>query len=272
MKNEIKNDFWRIHLENVSNPQIHFVPSQLLDLEAVRLASHQAGFAFYGIDCELTHSLSGLLNQIRNAMNFPSHCGQNPDATLDMLTDLSWVAAPGYVLALFKADAFLSFAKSDFSVLLTMVQATISIWRDERGEQNERTEAVPFNIIFSASDSLKEALLKDLEEPLCEHMADNAIHLIRTPGGVAHTEVFRDAKRLFQSGADFELVVSFLHERGLGKPKSIYMIAGLKEITIPEAKILVENSRVWSDHQSETDTKTRNAAREALRDLGFDDI
>lgn len=271
MKSETKGEFWRLHLENISNPLIHFLPSQLLDLEAIRIASDQAGFAFYGIDCEFTRSLSSLLKQIRKAMNFPSYCGQNPDATLDMLTDLSWAAASGYVLALFNADALLSFGESEFSALLIMAQEAISSWRDERGEHSERTEAIPFNIVFSATDSLKEAILNEVKEPLCEHMADTSVHLVRDPGGVAHTAVFRDAKRLLQSGADLELVLSFFRERGLGKPDSIYMLAGLMEKTIPEAKTLLENSQIWSNDQHETDERIRNAARQALRDLGFHD-
>jgi hypothetical protein len=95
-----------------------------------------------------------------------------------------------------------------------------------------------------------------------------SVRIVRTPGGVGGTEYFRDAEKLIQGGADRELVLSFLRERGVSEVDSIYVLAGLMDKGIPEAKALVDNSQTWSDRY-ETDARIREAARDALRDLGF---
>ena len=82
------------------------------------------------------------------------------------------------------------------------------------------------------------------------------------------TESFGDAKKLIQGGAEPELVLSFLRERDVGRIDSVYAMASLMEKSVSEARDLVDGSQTWSDLY-ETDMRFRNAAREALRDLGF---
>jgi hypothetical protein len=82
---------------------------------------------------------------------------------------------------------------------------------------------------------------------------------------------FHDAQRLLQGGADPELVLSFLRERGVDKLDSTYAMASLLAKSVSEAKALVDDSQTWSDQYDE-DEKFRNAAREALRDLDLDNL
>jgi len=270
MSDEI--DFWRVHLGSVEMPLIHFVPPNFLDSKVVKEVTRQVDFALFQIDCEHVSSESALMDELAKTMNFPNYFGRNWNAVLDLSTDLSWEKASGYVLVLFNADSLLSFVKTDFSGILDVAEATVRYWRDERGEYGEREGPVSFHIIFSGSDTLRKAILQDLSEPLCDHQSEAAVIIIRAPGGIDKSESFQDAKNLLRSGAEPELVLSLLRERGVGKIDSVYMIAGLLDKTIPEAKLYVDNSQTWSIDRNETDTKTRNAAREALRDLGFDDI
>ena len=94
------------------------------------------------------------------------------------------------------------------------------------------------------------------------------MRVIRTPGGVGDTESFGDAKKLVQGGAEPKLVLPFLRERGVGRTDLVYAMASLMEKSVPEARALVDGSQTWSDRY-ETDLRFRNAARDALRDLGF---
>jgi hypothetical protein len=48
----------------------------------------------------------------------------------------------------------------------------------------------------------------------------------------------------------------------------VYAMASLMEKSVSESRDLVDGSQTWSDLY-ETDMRFRNAAREALRDLGF---
>jgi hypothetical protein len=201
-------------------------------------------------------------------MNFPGTFGRNWDALLDLTRDLSWNKAKGYVLTLSNADSLLPLANSGFSVLLGVLEAAVREWRGERGEYGERTAPVPFHVVFYGSGPLRAALLKQLKEPLCDHEAELSLRVIRTPGGVGDTESFGDAKKLIQGGAEPELVLSFLRERGVGRIDSVYAMASLMEKSVSESRDLVDGSQTWSDLY-ETDMRFRNAAREALRDLGF---
>lgn len=247
---------------------VHFVPSHWLDVEALQKASSELGLAFFLLDAQHVQSVSALLGALAKAINSPSSFGHNWDAVLDLTRDLSWNKAKGYVLVLSVADSLLPLPNNGFSALLRVLEATVREWRDERGEYGERTAPVPFHVFFSGSSPLRAALLKQLKEPLCDHEAELSVHVIRTPGGVSDTEGFGDAKRLVETGAEPELVLSLLRERGVGRTDSVYAMASLIEKSVPEARALVDGSQTWSDRY-ETDMRFRNAAREALRDLGF---
>jgi hypothetical protein len=79
-------------------------------------------------------------------------------------------------------------------------------------------------------------------------------------------EVVEDARKLIQAGADPEIVLVFMRDRGLGLADCIYSVQALLGNQFATAKSLVVHSRAWSDRY-ETDTQIREAAREALRIL-----
>ena len=86
---------------------------------------------------------------------------------------------------------------------------------------------------------------------------------------IRNAEALQDAKRLVQAGADTEIVVAFLRERGCDQADCIYALEALYGTQFSEAKNLVIHSRAWSD-QYEADERLRAAAREALRHLAAD--
>src|SRR4029077_8875007 len=187
MSDDTKKEFWR-HLADVDRPLFHFVPPGLLDLAALERASRELDFALFLIDARPIHSASTLFGAFAQAVAFPDYFESNWDAFLDSMTDLSWKKAGGYVLVFSNADAVLTLANNGFSVFLRTLEATIREWRDERGEHGERAAPIPFHVVFSGSDPLRAALLKQLKEPLCDHETELSVRVIRTPGGVTHTE------------------------------------------------------------------------------------
>jgi hypothetical protein len=269
MSDETKEQFWRRHLSGVDNPLVHFLPCPCLDVQVLDRACNELEFAFFLIDVHQVPSATELIELFANAMEFPGSSGRNWDVLLDLTRDLSWTKAKGYVLALSNADSLLSLANHGFSVLVGVLEATVRGWRDESDEFGERRTPTSFHVILSGSARLRAALLRELREPLCEHEVDKLVHVIRTPDTIANTEVFGDAQRLLRSGADLELILMFLRDRGYGKVDSIYTIAALMNKTIPQANALVDQSESWSSQTREDDLKRREAARRALRDLGF---
>lgn len=269
MSDQTKSEFWQGHLTGVETPMIHFLPSNMLDVDSVREAAGQLDFAFFLANAEHVESASALMAVLANAMNFPSSPGHSWDALLDLTRDLSWRKTKGYVLTLSNADPLQQMADEGFSTLLRLLEATVREWRDERGEYGERTAPVPFHVVLSGSDLLRPLLLRKLKEPLCDHEANMSTRLVRMPEGVAGAESFRDAQRLRQSGADLELILLFLRDRGYGQVDSAYAVAALMDKPVLNARMLVDCSDAWSAQLREEDIKRRESARKALRDLGF---
>jgi RNAse (barnase) inhibitor barstar len=269
MSDETKSEFWRRHLIGVENPLVHFVAPNCLDLKIIQEAGSELAFALFSIDAQHLHSVPALMDAFAEAMNFPTYFGRNWNAVFDLTRDLSWNQAEGYVLVLLNADPLLHLESHAFSSLIRVIEATVRDWRDERGECSERTGPIPFHVVFSGTDDFREALLRESKEPLCIHEADLSIRVVRTPGGVGEGEAFRDSQRLLQSGADPELILLFLRDRGYGQQDSIYAIAGLIDESIPKAKALVDHSKAWSADLYEQDERLRDWARKTLRDLGF---
>jgi predicted ATPase len=86
---------------------------------------------------------------------------------------------------------------------------------------------------------------------------------------IRNPEALEDAKRLVQAGADVEIVLVFLRQRGCDKADCIYAVENLCGKQSSEAKSLVIQSQAWSDRY-ETDTRLRDAALEAIRHLAAD--
>jgi Barstar (barnase inhibitor) len=268
MSDETKTEFWYRHLADVESPFVHFLLCDCLDIEVLRTASDALNFAFFRVNATHIQSVPQLVDALAKAMKFPTSFGHNWDALLDLTRDLSWNKAKGYVLSFLNADSLLPLASNGFSVLVRVLEATIREWRDERGEHWKSRGPIPFHVVFSGSAALRTALLKQLKEPLCDHEAELSVRVNWTPGGVGEMEHFSDATKLIQGGAEPELVLSFLRERGVGRTDSAYVMASLMEKSVPKARALVDSSDTWSD-RFETDIRFRNAARKALRELGF---
>ena len=86
---------------------------------------------------------------------------------------------------------------------------------------------------------------------------------------IRNREALEDAKRLMQAGADVEIVLVFLRQRGCDKADCIYAVEDLYGKHFSEAKSLVIHSQAWSDRY-ETDTRLRDAALEAIKQLAAD--
>ena len=65
-----------------------------------------------------------LLREIATALRFPDWFGQNWDALEDCLTDLSWLAADGYVLLFEDARP-----GDDFGVLVDVLRSSAEHWK-----------------------------------------------------------------------------------------------------------------------------------------------
>jgi RNAse (barnase) inhibitor barstar len=261
--------FWKTHLEGVTNPLIHFVNGEFLDLKSVERAVNELGFSLFVIDARNIKSEADLMDALAESMALPKYFGRGWNAALDLMRDISWKPAPGYVLVIFNGSNLPTLEHQFFATLISVLEATVRDWRDERGEYSERTAAVPFHAILSDGESLRSSLLAEVREPVCEHIDRWSVGSVRKPERLTKTATYQDAAKLLGVGADSELVLAFLRERGMSRIDSIYAISALTGEPVSSSKILVDNSQTWSNRY-DSDTAFRNAAREALRDLGWE--
>ncbi len=83
---------------------------------------------------------------------------------------------------------------------------------------------------------------------------------------IRNPQALGDAQRLVQVGADADIVLIFLRDRGFDQADCIYAVETLYGKQFSEAKSLVVHSQAWSDRY-ESDVELRKAARKALRQL-----
>lgn len=120
---------------------------------ALEEAAESLDYPMYRINLSKVTDKDGFLAAVGTSLGFPDWYGHNWDALADCLTDLSWMAADGYVIILDHADAFASANPTDFATALSIFQDAADTWRED---------GIPFwTLVGTASDGA--AWLRDLE-------------------------------------------------------------------------------------------------------------
>ena len=83
------------------------------------------------------------------------------------------------------------------------------------------------------------------------------------------TVIASDAKRLINSGANHEIVLGFLRERGFNKLDSIKALVNATGMPLNNAKGIVHHSRAWQDTFSR-DEEFHASLLKAVQALGLD--
>jgi hypothetical protein len=160
-------DLWRRRLAVPSS--IHLIERSACDVTGLLSASNDIGFTVFELDASRVRTPDDLMSELARVVQFPSYFGRNWDATLDLLTDLSWIPAKGYALIITASDELARIGTQDLIRFVQVLGATIHVWRDERGEYAERTSPVPFHVMLCGATNLKEMLSHVLTDPFCEH-------------------------------------------------------------------------------------------------------
>ncbi len=98
-------------------------------LEDLRDAADAAGFVLLEADLKGIKGKKNLLVTLAHATGFPDEFGANWDALVDVLCDLSWRAAPGYVLLLKNASPTLGLSANDREIAQDILDDTVVFWR-----------------------------------------------------------------------------------------------------------------------------------------------
>lgn len=96
---------------------------------AILRDSAGAAVTWRDIDLDSVRTKHELLNTFAAACGFAATFGHNWDALADVLQDLSWDGAAGYVLHLRDADRARASLASDWSVLLDVLVESAGYWK-----------------------------------------------------------------------------------------------------------------------------------------------
>lgn len=99
------------------------------DVDALIDAVDAAGFALFDADLKGIKGKKNLLIALAAATDFPNEFGANWDALVDVLCDLSWNAAPGFVLLLRNVSPTLGLSANDREIAQDILDDTVVYWR-----------------------------------------------------------------------------------------------------------------------------------------------
>ena len=98
---------------------------------ALEEAAENLDYPLHRVNLAQVTDKEAFLEAVGKALNFPDWYGHNWDALADCLTDLSWMAADGYVIILEHSDAFAAAAPADFAMALSVFQDAADTWRED---------------------------------------------------------------------------------------------------------------------------------------------
>ncbi|MDO8351582.1 MAG: barstar family protein [Gallionella sp.] len=98
-------------------------------VEMLSEAAQVAGFGLFEADLKGIKGKKNLLVALAEATEFPDEFGANWDALVDVLCDLSWHAAPGYVLLLRNVSPTLGLSANDREIAQDIFDDTVVYWR-----------------------------------------------------------------------------------------------------------------------------------------------
>lgn len=99
------------------------------DRKALRQAARALRFGWLQADFGESREIVPILEKFGPDLKLPEWYGGNYDALSDCLTDLSWNAAPGYVLLVVGADELHAHDRSSFDTLNEVLAAVIENWQ-----------------------------------------------------------------------------------------------------------------------------------------------
>lgn len=99
-----------------------------------------SGLVLFEVDLTALHGKGAFLARMAQVLGAPDWFGHNWDALADVLGDLSWQPADGYVLLLCGGEAQIGLGDSDYAILNDIFNDTVSYWK---------SQGKPFWVFFS---------------------------------------------------------------------------------------------------------------------------
>ena len=131
-------------LHSATPPWVHLVVFDRGEKPAPALAV-PSGFAARTIDGRRARTKAGLLSELARALEFPEGSGRNWDALEELLADLEWLPAAGYLIVVTDADQLLVGDSEGYDTFIQIAKDVAEEWAVPRHGAGARP-AVPFHV------------------------------------------------------------------------------------------------------------------------------
>ena len=131
-------------LQSTNPPWVHLVVLDRGEKPASALAV-PSGFAARTIDGRHARTKDGLLSELARALEFPAGSGRNWDALEELLADLEWRPAKGYLIVVTDADQLLADDSEGYDTFIQIAKDVAEEWATPRHGAGARP-AVPFHV------------------------------------------------------------------------------------------------------------------------------
>ncbi|MGI5157297.1 barstar family protein [Microbispora sp. CA-102843] len=117
------------------------------------------------IDCGPISRLDDLFSAFSEALEFPDYFGRNWPAFDEVITDLEWLPAKGYVLVLRNADSLLASEPEERGTFFRVLTSAAEEWSHPvvEGAEWDRP-AIPFHILLEVDGDGLDVVIRMLEE------------------------------------------------------------------------------------------------------------
>ena len=95
--------------------------------EAEAFATERS-YQFFAIDASELLDKQSFIDALKEKLNFPEYFGNNWDAVVDMLRDLSWMPASGYVLLITGLERLQAENEEEYRIALDVLHDGAQFW------------------------------------------------------------------------------------------------------------------------------------------------
>jgi RNAse (barnase) inhibitor barstar len=94
----------------------------------IERAARAAGLSIIKLDLGRARGKTGLLALLARTLKFPKYFGQNWDALHDVLTDLAWLDAKGWLVIITNGKSFAARHREHFATAIKVLRAAAGHW------------------------------------------------------------------------------------------------------------------------------------------------
>ena len=131
-------------LHSTNPPWVHLVVLDRGERPESALAV-PSGFAARTIDGRRARTKNGLLSELARMLEFPAGSGRNWDALEELLADLEWLPAKGYLIVVTDADQLLADDSEGYDTFIQIAKEVAKEWAIPRQGAAARS-AMPFHV------------------------------------------------------------------------------------------------------------------------------